>query len=572
MIPHTQRRRPTIARALAAALAVAAFLSTLPAPAAPLKTTRGKTLDVTALEIDKDDPSKVSVTLESGAVLGLPRSGVVPPAEEWTKLAQGHRAAGRMVEAVQVARLLTHWDPNDELAARFLDDLLRERYASSTADFEMALARGDVEALQRHIATSKDDEDLRKALEGVLGAEAKRWTEQVDSSSLVQAEAMRKIIASAAPNSAELKALDAKLAEVKSAQAGAAQDQIERDREMRMSIERQEAIGRAMGYSRDGSYEKASREIANLEKATPDNPDVQQARRAINLAEAARLKPNLLAHVQGFIQQDHYAECVRVLEEYQALNPDDPDALKIYDDVYDAHAKYIQKLKAAQDPKTGIVINYPADNRDVDDFSARIYIPQSVDGWTPMSIMYGFDPRADTDLIVSQFKDAAEKYGFVIYMSNFATGNQLWQKVYVVQNRLYQDAERRFLLTKEKRRFASGFSSGGAAAMCLAFRYPEKIHGVIMQNYDEPQTFDTPTSPMPIVYLTGTGINLDEDGKNFALVNVPAAIRKFRLLGQPVEEMRFASQRHGDYPSAEMCGAAVSRIIAYWDATGVPKK
>ncbi len=109
--------------------------------------------------------------------------------------------------------------------------------------------------------------------------------------------------------------------------------------------------------------------------------------------------------------------------------------------------------------------------------SYALYLPESYDPEIPHAIIYIFDPAARGALGVNVFREAAERYGFILVCSNNAR-NGSWDIVFNAANAIFADTEKKLNLNLD-RRYTAGFSGGSRAALAIAVLSEGKIRGVI---------------------------------------------------------------------------------------------
>ena len=109
--------------------------------------------------------------------------------------------------------------------------------------------------------------------------------------------------------------------------------------------------------------------------------------------------------------------------------------------------------------------------------SYRVYIPPNAPDEGPYSILYGFDPTGSSANGIRLLRDMAEEQGWILAVSENSE-NGPTDVIIAAQDAVMRDSEQRFDL-HPWRRFAGGFSGGARAALGLAYRYPDKVKGVI---------------------------------------------------------------------------------------------
>lgn len=109
--------------------------------------------------------------------------------------------------------------------------------------------------------------------------------------------------------------------------------------------------------------------------------------------------------------------------------------------------------------------------------SYALYLPS---GYTPEKqwpIIYTFDPGARGEIPVTLFKDAAEKYGYILAGSNNSQ-NGPWENNVKAANAIWVDSHLRFHIDDE-RVYATGFSGGARMASGLSDLLKKPLAGII---------------------------------------------------------------------------------------------
>ncbi|MCK9399959.1 MAG: hypothetical protein M0Q51_08210 [Bacteroidales bacterium] len=100
-----------------------------------------------------------------------------------------------------------------------------------------------------------------------------------------------------------------------------------------------------------------------------------------------------------------------------------------------------------------------------------LYLPSyfyesDVEEWP---VIYAFDAAARGSLPVELFREASEKYGYIIAGSNVSE-NGPWEPILKAAETMFKDTEARFKIDP-KRRYTTGFSGGARVATSLAVLY-----------------------------------------------------------------------------------------------------
>lgn len=107
--------------------------------------------------------------------------------------------------------------------------------------------------------------------------------------------------------------------------------------------------------------------------------------------------------------------------------------------------------------------------------SYAVYLPTSYSKQMKWPVIYVFDPHGDGKLAVNHFKDAAERYGYIVFGSNNSRNG-----LATLDNTLkilLEDTRKEFS-SDPNRQYAGGFSGGGRVATTLALNYGN-VKGII---------------------------------------------------------------------------------------------
>ncbi|HBB89155.1 MAG TPA: hypothetical protein DC047_16230 [Blastocatellia bacterium] len=177
--------------------------------------------------------------------------------------------------------------------------------------------------------------------------------------------------------------------------------------------------------------------------------------------------------------------------------------------------------------------------------SYALYLPS---GYTPEKkwpMLYAFDPAARGKLPVSLFKEAAEKFGYIVVGSNNSkNGIQVGPVIQAV----LEDTSGRFAIDPQ-RVYSTGFSGGARIAFALAGSNPGAVAGVIACSAGFPRTA-APSSDLSFVVFATTGT---ED------FNYPEMQQLKRKLDDASMQNRLAvfSGEH-DWPPADLAMQAIA--------------
>jgi hypothetical protein len=135
--------------------------------------------------------------------------------------------------------------------------------------------------------------------------------------------------------------------------------------------------------------------------------------------------------------------------------------------------------------------------------SYALYLPP---GYTPEKtwpILYTFDPGAKGRIPLEHFKEAAQKYGFIVVGSNNSR-NGPWLPVMEASMAVWTDTNQRFSIDK-KRVYATGFSGGSKAAAVFSKFVHHPVEGIIGIGAGLPQQLKS-AQVQPSAYFGIVGI------------------------------------------------------------------
>lgn len=115
-------------------------------------------------------------------------------------------------------------------------------------------------------------------------------------------------------------------------------------------------------------------------------------------------------------------------------------------------------------PKGQIVERIEALNDSTQSYA--LYLPSNYTPDRKWPILYAFDPGARGRVPVERFKEAAEKYGWIVVGSNNSR-NGPWELAVNAWNAMQKDTHQRFAIDDE-RLYATGFSGGARVAVRIA--------------------------------------------------------------------------------------------------------
>ncbi len=131
---------------------------------------------------------------------------------------------------------------------------------------------------------------------------------------------------------------------------------------------------------------------------------------------------------------------------------------------------------AGQDLEPGRIHERIASQADPDQ-SFALYMPAGPAGETGRPVLFLFDPGGRGALAVSRFREAADKYGWIVVASNDSR-NGPWEPIVRAARTMWTDARRR-LPVDGRRVYAGGFSGGARAASYFAKVTGAAVNGII---------------------------------------------------------------------------------------------
>lgn len=136
--------------------------------------------------------------------------------------------------------------------------------------------------------------------------------------------------------------------------------------------------------------------------------------------------------------------------------------------------------------------------------SYALYLPSSYTPARKWPILYAFDPGARGKIPVERFKEAAEKYGWIVVGSNNSRNGPLQFSVDAF-NAMRKDTSARFSID-EAREYTTGMSGGARVAVMIAHLCRDCIAGVIGCGAGFPNGVP-PAPAMRFVYFGAVGVD-----------------------------------------------------------------
>jgi predicted esterase len=135
--------------------------------------------------------------------------------------------------------------------------------------------------------------------------------------------------------------------------------------------------------------------------------------------------------------------------------------------------------------------------------SYALYLPSNYTPNRKWPVLYAFDPGARGRVPVEHFKEAAEKYGWIVLGSNDSRNGPM-SVVVKSWNAMQTDTHQRFAIDDE-RMYATGFSGGARAAISIAVGC-KCLAGVIASGAGFPIDL-APSPQMHFVFFGAAGVD-----------------------------------------------------------------
>lgn len=131
------------------------------------------------------------------------------------------------------------------------------------------------------------------------------------------------------------------------------------------------------------------------------------------------------------------------------------------------------------------------------------YLPSNYSPDRKWPVLYAFDPGARGKVPVERYREAAEKYGWILVGSNNSR-NGAFQPSVDAWNAIVKDTHQRFAID-DKRAYVTGFSGGARLSIYLATRCQDCIAGVIASGAGFPVGIKpSPAHHFAVFSTTGT--------------------------------------------------------------------
>src|SRR5215471_17602570 len=156
---------------------------------------------------------------------------------------------------------------------------------------------------------------------------------------------------------------------------------------------------------------------------------------------------------------------------------------------------------ASDEPPPGIIINKVVCKNNPEQ-SYALYLPSTYSASRKWPLIAAFDPAARGNVPVEQFKDAAERYGYIVCGSNNSRNGPLQPSAESAKAML-EDVGTRFSVDA-KQVYLTGFSGGARAATAIASWLKDQIVGVIACGAGLAVGLE-PSSSLPFIFYGAVG-------------------------------------------------------------------
>lgn len=177
--------------------------------------------------------------------------------------------------------------------------------------------------------------------------------------------------------------------------------------------------------------------------------------------------------------------------------------------------------------------------------SYALYLPSNYTSNQKWPVLYAFDPGARGRVPVERFKEAAEKYGWIVLGSNNSR-NGPWNVVVNAWNAMLTDSHQRFAIDDD-RMYTTGFSGGARAAVRIAIGC-KCLAGVIASGAGFPNDL-APSPQMDFVFFGAAGV---DDFNYPELISLPEPLTKAGI----IHRFQTFDGRH-EWPPISVATAAV---------------
>ena len=136
------------------------------------------------------------------------------------------------------------------------------------------------------------------------------------------------------------------------------------------------------------------------------------------------------------------------------------------------------------------------------DQSYALYLPSNYDAKRKWPVLYAFDPAARGKLPVERFRDAAERFGWIVVGSNNSRNSAIQSSI-EAWNAITRDTTERFSID-DRRAYAAGFSGGARVSLLFATQCNDCLAGVIAGGAGFPEGIE-PSAKMSFALFSSAG-------------------------------------------------------------------
>ncbi len=201
--------------------------------------------------------------------------------------------------------------------------------------------------------------------------------------------------------------------------------------------------------------------------------------------------------------------------------------------------------RALDDPLPGRISERVLCKHDPDQ-SYALYLPSGYSATRKWPLLAAFDPGARGNAPVESFKEAAERYGYIVCGSNNSRNGPFTSSAEAAKAML-GDIAARFSID-DKRVYLTGFSGGARAATTIAVRLRGQVAGVIGCGAGLAVGIE-PSSSLPFVYYGTVG---NEDFNYAEMKQLDRALESAGV----AHHIEVFEGAHGWAP-ADVCGRAI---------------
>ena len=207
-----------------------------------------------------------------------------------------------------------------------------------------------------------------------------------------------------------------------------------------------------------------------------------------------------------------------------------------------------------------------------------LYLPSAYTPERAWPILYCFDPVARGAVPVERFREAAERYGWIV-VGSYNARNGPTSVSLDAAKKMWEDTHARFAID-DRRIYTTGFSGGARVATLVAYGCETCVAGVIAHGAGFPTSYNPAEKKLPLPVRFGYFAAIGRDDFNFpeivaldrALdrIDVRHTVRRFEgahewapadVCVEAVEWMELAAMRAG---SRSKDAALVDAIYASW--------